>query len=340
MTGTRKLTVRERGIEFAVGLFFFAALIILAVFTIFIKGATIWDQSPHLQVQFNTAYLLQKGDKVMVRGMPVGTVAGLALSDDNKGVIVDIRLDEKLHIYKNYSIYIHSSSLLGGQYIAINPGDLEKGELHDTILTGEQSLDIMSQAKPVLKNLNKLLISSRRVISKLERGEGTIGKLLTDVTLYKRMNDLSLSIQNIGNRASGLLDKAEMTLGSIERAAVEFRKFISDLNSSEGNLVKSIHNVQDITKTVKAWLDNKESTPARFLTDKGELYSDLSNTLSELKQTVREWRTSKGSFHKFLNDPSLFNDAKSVLKDLRKMINDIREQMPVTTFGSLIFGGF
>ena len=74
-----------------------------------------------------------------------------------------------------------------------------------------------------------------QISSKLNRGEGTLGKLLTDKELYDRFNSLAARV----DRLTGDLEKGEGTAGqflhdkqlydNLNNAAIELRGLVADI---------------------------------------------------------------------------------------------------------------
>jgi phospholipid/cholesterol/gamma-HCH transport system substrate-binding protein len=88
----------------------------------------------------------------------------------------------------------------------------------------------------------------------------------------------------------------------------------------------------------------KISADARQLLD--EHYEDISETLSNLRAASLQLETSlkaveqisgqirqgQGTLGKLVQDDSLYVEAESTLKEMRNLIEDLREQAPISAF--------
>lgn len=62
------------------------------------------------------------GDDVQISGVKVGTVTGVTLSEDNYLARVHMSINSKIKLPSDTAALISSESLLGGRYLALEPG--------------------------------------------------------------------------------------------------------------------------------------------------------------------------------------------------------------------------
>ncbi len=65
---------------------------------------------------------LKAGDEVQISGVKVGSVAAVELDQDRFLALVRISVDPKLKLPADTAALISSESLLGGRYLALEPG--------------------------------------------------------------------------------------------------------------------------------------------------------------------------------------------------------------------------
>ncbi len=75
-----------------------------------------------VMAKFTNADGVNVGSEVRVSGIAVGKVTGLALDPDTYLAEVKVSLDSKAKVPSDSSIAVKSESLLGGRYLAIEPG--------------------------------------------------------------------------------------------------------------------------------------------------------------------------------------------------------------------------
>jgi phospholipid/cholesterol/gamma-HCH transport system substrate-binding protein len=135
-----------------------------------------------------------------------------------------------------------------------------------------------------MENLNKIM-------EKIEGGEGTIGKLVQDDTIYEDMKELSASLKE----ASGTMTRI---LGDNEE---DIRTIVASLSEAAPKLEESMRRIDVITKKIE---------------------------------------DGEGTVGKLVNDDELYKEATRMLKEARHAAEDVREQVPIITFTSVIFGAF
>lgn len=182
--------------EIAVGVLFFLGMAILGYFTVMMKDE-IFDTRTYRSyvADFPSVNGLQKGERVKMFGVPVGSVTDITIV--GRSVRIFFKLSEKVPFYSNYSLEIRSESIMMGKYIDIDPGTVmsenKPNELVDrkTVLIGNEPIDMMAAIETVIKenrsnlrasiaNLKDISEDVKEVTDKIARGEGTIGKLVKE----------------------------------------------------------------------------------------------------------------------------------------------------------------
>lgn len=368
-----KSPLRVFGLEFLSGLFFLSAMLVLVYFTAVINGAE-WlsGRKPlKLSIQFTDVGDLGKNSKVCFRGMQIGRVTGLGMSPDYSSVRVAVALDEQIIIYKNYTVTVRQSSVFGGSYMAIDAGTPSAGELageEEIELYGSAPTDLLHDATELVSALRKdeaifrkeflegellenlaevpgrIAVSVeafRGLIDEMREGEGTFARVLNDSSLYfdmkktlirlgqtaEEVNELSSKLTRGNGAAAKLLNEPEF-YNEMLSAVKEFKLTLNDMRPAAANLGEFTRRLSD-----------EKGSLGRLLSDNGELYGALRKTLSQSDEMMDEIRNSRGSLGLLINDPSLYQDAKETVRQLRGAIEDFREQSPIITFGSLMMGG-
>ncbi len=374
MAGKRSLTWKQLSMEAAVGAFFFAALVALLVATVVLSREDLMKpKSPRIAV-FSDASGLSEGDNVLVQGVVVGRVYRITL--DGAQVRVALRLTPTIHIYEGYELGIRYSSVLGGRHVAITIGDPTKKEIPLTQdLAGKAPGDLVNEATNLVQSIKVEFESLRDTLQKeqvipkiakfaddissisgdLRAGKGTIGKLLQDEGAFTRGNEALVSIKTAGDNINGLVADIRGGKGTLGKLATDdtlytdARTIMGDIKAGKGTLGKLIgddevyNNLKVITvdlRTISENMAKGDSTLGRLLTDKGELYLSLRNTMKSAEEIADAMRSGKGTLGKLAMDPTLYEDTRKTILEVRGAVQDFREQAPVSTFGSLVLGAF
>lgn len=185
--------------EFIVGVVFIFAMSVLGYFTI-VRGDLL-DKREYYSctVIFDDVEGLTVGTKVLINGVESGTVTSIDLMPDSM-VIVTLRLYRYFTLYENYKIVLKNQSTLGGKVITVNPGNAEsEGRLYEVVgsmkdLHGHSISDPLAKISELIDenrdNIKVAITNLKEFSEKINKGEGTIAKLVNEDTLHDQTNKL------------------------------------------------------------------------------------------------------------------------------------------------------
>jgi len=312
--------------EMIVGAFMFIVIFALGYFTILLGADKILKDSYEYEVVFKDVMGLRKGDNVVVRGMPVGTVHELELHAD--WVRATLSLEQPIVIHDDYRVRVVSTSVLGGNNLLIETGSENAPVLAtDTPLRGEPPIALVEEAsvfmqdlrtkfeeENIIENLGSALADIREITDKINSGEGALARLLNEPTLY---TDLAQVSSNLNTITSGLA-KGEGTLGRL----LTEDKVYEDLAAITDSLASG------------------ESTLGRLMSGDGKLYEDLEASIANLRDVSERINSGKGALGMLISDESFAQEISDVVSEARATLDDLRENSPIVTFSSVLFGAF
>jgi phospholipid/cholesterol/gamma-HCH transport system substrate-binding protein len=314
----RRNRIRELSMEVLVGTFMFVALLSLCVFTIVLSRENVFKKTYPFEVVFADVMGLRDGDNVMIRGMIVGKVKAMTLQDE--GVHVVAALQRPVHLKKDYSIDVVLSSVLGGRYMQINEGNPALESLAPgTVLKGQTPKDVMALVSAVAADL-------KEITGKINSGQGTLGKLVNDDTLYNDTRDVVDELKK-AVKERGLLKNIEVSMANLNE--------ISDkINHGEGTLGllvndESLYNdTRDVVSELKAAVKERG------------LLKNIEVSMANLNEISDKINHGEGTLGLLVNDESLYLEVKQMINDIRATVDELRETSPIATFTSIFFGVF
>lgn len=278
---------RELTMEVIVGAFLVMIFLGLGYFTIILSREAFLQESYELKVSFSEVMGLREGDNVMVRGMPVGKVKSLTLDCTNQcsGVLVTLSLDIPVKITEGYKFTIHSTSLLGGKHLEIFEGYPDGAPLDLAIYTGKTPYNLMGDAAAIVnsartelieggvfENIREVADQVGSIVARVNAGEGTLGRLLSDDdTMYR---DLEASV--------GALREIMEGVNAGEGVAGQLLK-------GDGNILTDLEEALASLKEVARRLEAGEGTVGKLMAD-DEVYVELESTISEVRAAVDDFR--------------------------------------------------
>ena len=132
---------------------------------------------------------LQKGNNVWFSGVKIGTVSNLDFYG-NSQVEVHLKIDKKTQQYirKDAKVKLSSDGLIGNKILVIYGGTERFPEIQEGDTLGVEktftSEDMINTLQENNVNIKAITDDFKTISKSLAAGEGTIGKLLTDSSVY------------------------------------------------------------------------------------------------------------------------------------------------------------
>jgi phospholipid/cholesterol/gamma-HCH transport system substrate-binding protein len=187
--------------EFRLGLFIVATLLILAsgVFLIGDKQS-LFHATYRIRAEFQNVAGLSPGAAVRVGGIQEGTVRRIGLpTQPGDKVVVEMDLQKATRdiVKKDSLAEIKAEGLLGDKYVEVSFGSKEAEKLEDgETIASEPPLDysdliqkadqILDTTRDAVQNVQDTAGNLKSVTSKIDHGEGTMGALVNDKTIYQQ----------------------------------------------------------------------------------------------------------------------------------------------------------
>ena len=189
--------------EAAVGFFVIVGFILLTLIVFFVSGVYFFRPGYTLNVMYDYVSILDKGAPVRMAGVRVGEVSKVDLiyveSLQRTRVKVKLFIEKRVEIRENYLFKIQGTHVLSEPHIEITPevGDkplLKDGETLEG-MTPISMEDLIDQGHDIAGNLNQVTHSMGAVLTRIDKGEGTVGKLMSKDELYQDMRDFMAEIK-------------------------------------------------------------------------------------------------------------------------------------------------
>lgn len=163
------------------------------------------------------------------------------------------------------------------------------------------------------------------VSERMAKGEGSIGKLLTDEALYHETVGTMKALNKTATDAQGLLADAKGSLGDLKLALGDARK---TLNTATDTMTTAKQTLTD----VRADLQAGKGSLGKLLKDEA-LYNETTLAMTNLREIMQKINKGQGTVGKFVNDESLFKNAKMTLQKLDKATEGLEDQGPLSVLG-------
>ncbi len=268
---------------------------------------------------------LRKGSPVWLSGIEIGAVKNIHLHPEF-GTIITLSVKESAleYIRKDSSASVLTMGLLGDKYVELSPGTKEASPVRpgDTIHgTAQMELkDVMEVGTVSIQKMSDFIKKLDSLVTNIEKGEGSISKLLKDPALYDNLADatrsLALGLRDMRN-AQGtlkLLVEDPSLYNNLLAASASFEELSKKMNESSGTLKKLAEDPALYNKLVSATtavetfsvrlnsvletIDKGEGVAGSLVKDK-ELADDLKSAVTELKTLIRDLKENPKKYFKF-----------------------------------------
>ncbi|MDD5021147.1 MAG: MlaD family protein [Endomicrobiaceae bacterium] len=262
--------------ESKLGLFVTLGIIAIAV-SIMLLGNFDFKSKYIVNAYFDNASGLPKKAKVKIAGVDVGHINNIILENEKAKIILNISSGVKL--YSDASATIVATGIIGTKYIEIIPGTstnrmLKDGDTINTV--GARSVEDM--IANVVDQVSKVL--------------GNVSSGINE-EFFKNLSD---TVKNLKKVSQTIADKEK----EIAQVITNFNKFSGDLAEITSKNKEDIRNIVLEIKKVSLQLDefmtkiNKGKGTIGTLVNDEEMATELKQTISSIKTTVDELKTTFG----------------------------------------------
>ena len=215
---------RDNGLEMKVGLFVMMAVLALSFFIMSVSDLSVFEKGHHIQVVFGFASGLRESAPVRLAGVEVGLVKKMKVfaDKDDQGktkVKVYAWIKEDIEIPADSKVTINQLGILGEKYLEIIPGKSADMLKEKSVVVGHDPVPIeritervdtlMAKLEVTVDGINNGVLTDKNkksledtlgglaaVGTDLKEGRGTLGKLLTDESIYNNLDDLTADLKS------------------------------------------------------------------------------------------------------------------------------------------------
>ena len=316
-----------------VGLFFVLGLALTWVTFATLSGGSIFkNQGYKLIAGFESLKELKKGDEVRMAGVTIGSVLETHLDLTHRRGVATLQIEPDIQIPGDSTASIVMAGLIGTNYIGVELGSAGAAPLTpgseirtkvtpdiNTIMTEignlGQKLDgafssfstaISGDGKSpgLFQKLDKVITDNgekvtatmtnlQEITTKLNSGEGTLGKLINDPALH---------------------DELDAAVSEIKSTAAEAKTFVTD------------------AQAVMTQVKSGKGTLGVLVYDEASA-NNLKASVANIRAVSDKLAKGEGTLGKLINDDTLYNTAQSTLKKADRAIDGLGDSGPITAVG-------
>ncbi len=250
--------MKSKHVEIKVGIFVILGAIILIFGYLWIKQANLRSTGYIVAMHFNSAAGLKNGDPVRVRGVDVGRVVSIELSQNY--VVCRCYIEDRITLKKDVSAAIKDVALISGtKYIELNVGEEKE------VFNIDKPIEGMGTSAFSLGELGDILEPIRRIAEKLSKGE--LDETLENINIASRELAALVKENRPGIRRT------------VREAEQDLKRMVEVAEKLEKNLDALYEGLNRINKG--------EGTMGKLMKD-DKMYNELEQTLKETKALIKD----------------------------------------------------
>jgi phospholipid/cholesterol/gamma-HCH transport system substrate-binding protein len=301
--------------QLKVGALILVALIILGVAILKLGNAgNLFGKRYRLVAYVASASGLRIGGPVTVAGQLAGSIKDISFlpvdadTTRNLKLVVEVNSELREQVRQDSRAKIKTMGLLGDKVFDITVGTPKYRALHegDTLVIGP-SIDyeaVVQEASGAISEVVRLTRDLSKITSSINRGEGTLGQLVTNRQLYDqlnttlaRMSSLMARLENPRGTIGRLLDDPSLYY-SLNRAIASADTVISQINSGSGSVGKLL----------------RDDT----------LYIHLNSVVARADSLMGAMASGKGTINKLFTDQQLYDQLVKTVTELNNVLIEVR----------------
>jgi len=322
--------------ELKIGLMSIFALVMATVLIFLLsgEGGFFW-QRYGLKTVFPNVAGLKPGAPVRIAGVEVGSVTDAVFRGNQVEIIMEISRDRQPLVTSASVASLGSVSLLGEAAVDITASlggtpVPEWGYVRSGPTPGSLT-DVATQASAGLTELSG-------VLQDIRGGRGTVGKLLTDESLYLELNSFVAAAEqltsgiNEGRGTLGRLASDPAAAKALEASMQNLEAVTGRIRAGEGSLgrlladdslSRSLSSATANLDTITGRISRGEGTAGKLVTDQ-ELYNRLSSMAERLDKVTAGLQSGEGTAGQLLRDRQLYENMNGAVAEVRSLVQAIK----------------
>lgn len=331
-----------------VGLTVIFASITLAVLVFLMTGSGgVFTKKIVLKSYVDNASGLRPGAPVRLQGVDIGNVTGIRVVPGREPYPVEVTMKISTKyidiIRKDSIIQLSTAGVLGETFVDVD-SSVAKGPVvkdGDTLPMRETPdiQDVVRSSQSTLQNLDVLLRRVDRIVSFVESGQGSIGKLIYDPGLYNQLNSTVREFQGIvkqinsGEGSIGKFIKDDELYNKANSSVDKLNKIVSQIDNGQGTVGKLIkdpslyNNANETIAKANRLMDDVNSGKGTLgmLAKDEQFRTKLNDTMTKLNDLTVKLNSTQGSAGKFINDPAMYDNANKLMVNSQELIQAVRQ---------------
>ena len=338
---------KVRWAQLRVGITAAVAMATAAVLIFLLAGqSTLFEGDFHLRTFMEDSAGMAANTPVRINGILAGHIGTVKLSgsrDRKKTVEIEMVIQQRYleQVPEDSKAAISAANLLGDKYINItrgtHPKHVEPGGQIDALET-QDIPEIIAESSHLLSQFETIVGRVDGLLAIVENGQGNIGKLIKDDSLYDRLNatageveQLVKDVKNSNGTISHLLYD-DTLYQDIRKPIQRLDDMLAQVQQAKGSAGKLIYDPQlydearlsiSDAKTLLENLNKGKGTAGKLLND-DEIYTQLNQIASKVNTAIDKINSGQGTIGQLVVNPQLYDSLNGTAREVTNLVKDMR----------------
>ncbi|HLF63375.1 MAG TPA: MlaD family protein [Saprospiraceae bacterium] len=297
----------------------------------FMKGRNLLNASNYYYAEYANIDQLASTSPVLIRGLKVGTVSEVNLSEDMQTIVATLDIDRGVRIPKNTEALVMNVSIMGGKAVVLDvpapcSGDAcaQRG---DTLVGRVQGLfESMFGDQDIEGYIQKVKAGLGTMMSDLSDSLGVEGTTNEFAKTFQALQHVLVNLEGITKQLNGSMDaydrKTQAVLTNVE-------SLTGNLAASNAKITSAITNLDAVASELKD--ANLGKTTSETMTSAKDAIKELDaaiesadKSFKQLDKLITELNSGDGSLGMLINDKALYNNLTESSRQLNLLLQDFR----------------
>lgn len=297
-----------------VGLFSLITIIIFIFGFYFLKGKNLFTTKSKYYAVFDNVDGIYPSNPLVVNGHKIGSVNGEAFDVNTGKVVLEMVVENDFTLYDSCLASITSTDLVGSKEVSVrykvSKRVLKSGDTMMTVAAPDLMSKLSAAIDPLQANIAKTL---KNLDSVLVGVKGALGKDDPTSTIHK----LNAVLDNIHTLTA--------ENGALQQTLNNLKTFTGNLDKNNANIDRILHNVADLTDTLKS-------------ADLSATVAKAREALSSIDTLMYNINNGDGTVSSLIKDKKIYNDLDSAVLSLNVLLGDVKKN-PFRYVNVSMFGG-
>lgn len=325
------MTTSRRVSDFVVGATVLVVTIAMIGTVLWLKQADLRGKTRHLVVRSRDVGGVALGNPVVIRGVRSGQIESIALGERG-WVVLRLGMERGVDLPSDPVVLLTASSLFGEWQATITDatGIPADRELRAAIAEARTTGDTLAGA--VLPDIAQLTSVAGRIAGDVAKvadrvqvafDDQAARELRESIRNFAALSgELAITVQQQSKNLDRISGDVQRGLTTVNAAAANLNAFSSRIDSatSRGELQQIMANSQSAARELLAATTRLREVAEGLDRTEGRLASATARADSVLAKV----NGGRGTLGLLVNDPALYQQSDSLLRELRALVNDVR----------------